>query len=522
MYFEHSFALLGNIKHSFENVKKAFDCKPLFLTDCFRCPKSVIELAQTIRHDIKGFKKDLGKTQYLENRFILESLRAGDLVICRHRRPLLSLALKLVNKDCRIHLHPDEVQEFIGDYKRYFKPSELLKTLTKDSIGQFLSIVKERNEKQIIKDCDNVDSVLRDMKIKEETQLLTDSLDFFLNKFKEWQLNTINSILLRLKESMSYLGEDAIKISTIHRAKGLENDRVFILEYDKLPIKRKLQWENIQERNLHYVAVTRPVNELYLCGEEIEANENDEAIGKEEEEAALGFEANPPFIVDEEEASISKDECEQSSSIHHLIKFLPITTLKSTPKRYYSFADVANTPFDSLNGQPYQKAKYWAIFESLQDTEYSIDNVLCFNYQDSYYLDSPNGRRIYDGHYNTSGTYKFLPRENYNDNETIMSYLNNETNYPINFEYKPQNEGFEAVHSIISAGCREFGILITNIYREGYNIVYCLKTPSAYAYFKLAFNGRGIITTLMPYSSLGNEDKELKQLLEIISHLWQQ
>ena len=69
--------------------------------------------------------------------------------------------------------------------------------------------------------------------------------------------------------------------------------------------------------------------------------------------------------------------------------------------------------------------------------------------------------------------------------------------------------------------CSELGILITNIYREGYNMVYCLKTPSAYAYFKLAFNGKGIITTLMPYSSLGNEDKELQQLLEIISHLWQ-
>ena len=166
-------------------------------------------------------------------------------------------------------------------------------------------------------------------------------------------------------------------------------------------------------------------------------------------------------------------------------------------------------------------AKYWAISEVLQDTEYSIQNVICTNWLDAYFLNSPNGVRIYDGHYNAAGTYRFMPRGTYEDNEAILAYLKNETNYPIAFEYKPQNDGFEAVHSIIAAGCSELGILITNIYREGYNMVYCLKTPSAYAYFKLAFNGKGIITTLMPYSSLGNEDKELQQLLEIISHLWQ-
>ena len=519
--YQSIYGFAGADADSFENVKAAFNCQPLMLTDCFRCPTSVITLAQTIRQDIKGFKKDKGITDYLENRFVLDSLRMGDLVICRHRRPLLSLALKLVNKDIRIHLHPDEVQEFIGDYKRYFKSSELLKILTEETIEQFLSVVRERNVKQIQKDCDNVDAVLRDIKIKEETELLKDSLDFFLKKFKEWQLNTINSILLRLKELMSYLGDDAIKISTIHRAKGLENDRVFILEYNKLPIKRKLLWENIQERNLHYVAVTRPKKELYLCVEEKEPDEVDERIEREEEENGVGFETNPPFIIDEEEPSSTPSLPEHTLAAQNRIKISAITTMSNTPKKYYSFADVEPTPFTALNSRPFQKAKYWAISEALQDTEYSIQNIVCTNWLDAYFLSSPNGTRIYDGHYNAAGTYRFMPRGTYDDNETILAYLKDESNYPISYEYKPENDGFEAAHSIITAGCKEHGILITNIYREGYNMVYCLKTPFAYAYLKLAFNGRGIITTLMPYSSLGNEDKELQQLLEIISHLWQ-
>ena len=518
--YQSIYGFAGADSDSFENVRKAFDCQPLLLTDCFRCPQSVIKLAQTIRSDIKGFKKETGITRYLENRFVVETLRPGDLVICRHRYPLLSLAMKLVNKDIRIHLHPDEVQEFIGDYKRYFKPSELLKILTEESIEQFLSVVWDRNLKQIQKDCDNVDAVLREIKIKEETQLLKESLEFFLKKFKEWQLNTINSILLRLKELMSYLGEDAIKISTIHRAKGLEENRVFILEYNKLPIKRVLPWENIQERNLHYVAVTRPQSELYLCVEAVEQYELDETVEKEEENA-VDFATNPPFVIDEETPSSPPIESPHIAVSQNRIRISPIITMSNTPKKYYSFADVEPTPFPALNSRPFQKAKYWAISETLQDTEYFIQNVVCTNWLDTYFLDSPNGTRIYDGHYNAAGTYRFMPRGTYDDNETILAYLKDESNYPISFEYKPENDGFEAVHSIITAGCREHGILITNIYREGYNMVYCLKTPSAYAYFKLAFNGRGIITTLMPYSSLGNEDKELQQLLEIISHLWQ-
>ena len=102
-----------------------------------------------------------------------------------------------------------------------------------------------------------------------------------------------------------------------------------------------------------------------------------------------------------------------------------------------------------------------------------------------------------------------------------MPYLNDESNYPIQFEYKPQNEGFSAAHDLITAGCKELGILNTNIFKEGYNMVYCLKTPTSYAYLKLTFNKRGIITTLMPFSTMGKEDTALTSLLEIISHLWQ-
>jgi superfamily I DNA/RNA helicase len=51
---------------------------------------------------------------------------------------------------------------------------------------------------------------------------------------------------------------EGIVLSTIHKAKGLESDRVFIIRPDKIPLPNtKNNWQMVQEKNLEYVAITR-------------------------------------------------------------------------------------------------------------------------------------------------------------------------------------------------------------------------------------------------------------------------
>ena len=511
--YQSIYGFAGADSESFDRVMTMFNCQRLNLTDCFRCPTKAIEIAQTIREDIKGFKKEPGIVMVLKSHEVMRQLLPGDLVICRFRDPLRALAMKLVNKDIKVHLHPDEVEEFIGDYKAYFRPAELRKKLTEDNLEDFLESIEQRNVKRFYAEYYNIDPAIKAVRISEATELLQESLLFFRNKFIDWQLNTIDSILVRLKETLQHLGDDAIKISTIHRAKGLENDRVFILEYNKLPVPRHRQWEIEQERNLHYVAVTRPKCELYLC---LETQEENEVDAKEE--------APSQDVVNQEKESVYDHASAYSQRIpvraDNFIKILPITAARNMPNKFYQFGEVPETPFSRLI-KPFQKAKFWAISEALDESEYVIENIVCSSFLDTYILNSPNGQRIYDGHFKASGTYHFTPRETYQDNEVILPYLNDESNYPIQFEYEPKNEGFVAAHSIISAGCKDLGILNTNIFKEGWNMVYCLKTVTSYAYIKLAFNGSGRITTLMPFSTQGKEDTALNSLLEIISHLWQ-
>jgi len=54
-----------------------------------------------------------------------------------------------------------------------------------------------------------------------------------------------------------------IVLSTIHKSKGLENDRVFFLLPELLPSRfATMDWQLEQEENLRYVAITRAKKEL--------------------------------------------------------------------------------------------------------------------------------------------------------------------------------------------------------------------------------------------------------------------
>lgn len=557
--YQAIYGFAGADCESFNRVKETFNCTVLGLTDCFRCPQAIIEIAKSIRPDIKGFKDYQGKLYVIPQREVVHNIRGGDLVICRTRQPLMTMALKLITKDFKVKLHPDELQEFMGNYKSNFKPQELRGILSEDNIDKFFDQVRERNEKRIIRENQNADPIIRQMIINEEVKDIEDTLVFLKKKYFDWRLNTLDSILMRLKYTLSSPDDDAIKISSIHRAKGLENDRVFILEYNKLPFKRELEWEQTQERNLHYVAVTRPKEELYLCDDQLitdgdeDATENiEQAKPMNAQEAAAFFKRDDkeeddglPFELDTVSDQVITEQVKEAlapqisaktdeskdvvdlpplgarSTASVMISFKPIQKVNRIPAKYYSLAPQEDTPYPTLNANEFQKAKYWSVTVNIQDTEYSIVNVISSQYLDAYCINTPDGIETYDGHFNGSGQFTFLPRGNCKNAASIMPYLNNESNYNICFNYLPQNHGFEAVHEIIQAKCQELGICNTNIFEESYACVYCFRSAYAYSYIKLFYNGKKIITSVLPSSTLGDDDIQLKSILETLQNLWQ-
>jgi DNA helicase-2/ATP-dependent DNA helicase PcrA len=91
----------------------------------------------------------------------------------------------------------------------------------------------------------------------------------FAQRFGETQDFLAQILLLNSETSDRHVDpdSDAIKLTTVHQAKGLEYDVVFVigLADGQFPGRRSIEAGDVEEeRRLFYVAVTRARNELYL------------------------------------------------------------------------------------------------------------------------------------------------------------------------------------------------------------------------------------------------------------------
>ncbi|MDE3084622.1 MAG: ATP-binding domain-containing protein, partial [Verrucomicrobiota bacterium] len=96
------------------------------------------------------------------------------------------------------------------------------------------------------------------------------SLIGFAGRFEEMQEMLAQIMLLNSEASDRQIDPDtdALKLTTVHQAKGLEFGVVFLigLADGLFPLRRAIESGDLdEERRLFYVAVTRAKDELYLC-----------------------------------------------------------------------------------------------------------------------------------------------------------------------------------------------------------------------------------------------------------------
>ena len=97
---------------------------------------------------------------------------------------------------------------------------------------------------------------------------LKDKLEALTEIYKSQPQGTCIAHLENYIDSLFSDESSPITLSTCHRAKGLEGDRIFIISPNDLPMVWRNQqgWQLEQEYNLLYVALTRSKLELYVVG----------------------------------------------------------------------------------------------------------------------------------------------------------------------------------------------------------------------------------------------------------------
>ena len=197
-----------------------------------------------------------GKVQTLSS-YVAEDFTPGSVILCRNSAPLISMAYALLQRDvpCKI-LGKDIGASLIT----------LVKKMRARSLEDFTERLRLWEERE-------VDKAIAEDRSPEGVHDKAACLRIFVESLDE-DSRTVDSLIAKIElmftedKGMTGLVRH-VTLSTVHKAKGGEWKTVFILDPFLMPSRfAKQPWQQVQERNLQYVAVTRSMHTLYYIHSE--------------------------------------------------------------------------------------------------------------------------------------------------------------------------------------------------------------------------------------------------------------
>lgn len=251
----------GSSEEAFQYMKDYPKTTQFDLPICYRCPRTVVELAKTLVSDIKC-REDAPKGDIIEKCWT-SSLQSGDMVLCRSKAPLLKVYTKLLRKGIQCYIKGQDIGTNLKKLIEEVDIEELNTNLKSDGVFVRLydNLFEIRNKLMESKGLDYQDATL--------TNYITNRYDMIkaLTVLAE-NYTTKTELLSHIDEIFDETREGVI-LSTIHKAKGLEADNVYILCNSSMPSSlAKKEWEKNAEQNLIYVAYTRAKKKLGFISEE--------------------------------------------------------------------------------------------------------------------------------------------------------------------------------------------------------------------------------------------------------------
>lgn len=236
-------------------------CVVLPLTVTRRCGKAIVREANKIVVEFHAHESNPdgevrhalfeNKTPTIEQSWYQDRVKEGDFVLCRANAPLVKECFRFIKAGRKANIQGRDIGQGLISTITKMKVTDI-KTLTEKLDVYFHNeVVREQAKRN-----------------PSETRIdaLTDRkecLECFVEGSATVQevINKIEAVFTDDKQGKG------IRLSSIHRSKGLEADRVFLLQpkgSEVLPewLVNKPAWEQGQARNLLYVAITRAISEL--------------------------------------------------------------------------------------------------------------------------------------------------------------------------------------------------------------------------------------------------------------------
>lgn len=246
------FGFAGADADSFWTIKNTIQANGLPLSVNYRCPASHIQAVRdrgTVPHIEARPNAPKGIIRDIKDPDLIKEVREGDMIICRLTAPLISTAIELIANRIPARVFGRDIGRELGSLAEKIAK----KCHDFEQFGEAISTYYAKEVKRLSKKEGN----------ETRIQSLADKCECVRVIYES---SKVDNLIDLIGEINSLFSDDraSVTLCTVHRAKGLENPRIFIISPDKLPFKYKKQqdWQWQQELNLEYVAMTRAMDEI--------------------------------------------------------------------------------------------------------------------------------------------------------------------------------------------------------------------------------------------------------------------
>lgn len=241
------YGFAGADAESFKKLRNLPHTIKLPLSICYRCDKSIIELAQSIVPQIQA--RSTADEGIIDKNASVKDVKDGDMILCRITAPLIKLCMKYISSEIKAYVKGRDIGENLCRLIEQTKEKNIEAALDKIRC-ELGKIVGRLIAQHIVSNEEEAKQHPRYVMLNDKIESI-ENISVGLTKSSE--------VINKIKTMFSDENGEGICLSTIHKSKGLENDRVFILCEDKMPLKCcvNIPWMCEQEYNLIYVAETR-------------------------------------------------------------------------------------------------------------------------------------------------------------------------------------------------------------------------------------------------------------------------
>lgn len=231
------YGFAGAMADSLKKLQIDLDAKTLPLSVSYRCAKRIIALAQEVNPMIEAAENaPEGKIRHIDAEHLYNYVESGTAVLSRTNFPLIRACMAMLNMGLNANIQGRDIGDRFLWRIECWQPEDV-RSLVK-SVREWKTDVCDRLAAK--KNWRTIESISDEAASIEQFCEKAPNIDFVRNKIKTF-----------------FADEDAqIKLSTAHKAKGLEWNKVVMLDKTFHPERGG------EETNVWYVSVTRARNHL--------------------------------------------------------------------------------------------------------------------------------------------------------------------------------------------------------------------------------------------------------------------